>query len=270
MRAHRTELWNPLIEQYGGRLHVVEGRFGEIDRLLGTYDVSALDGGLVLDVGFSSDQLDDPSRGFSFRNDGPLDMRMSASGPTAADVVNEASEQELADIIYTYGEERRARRVAAAIVAARAERLLTRTGELAAVIRDALPRRRDGIDPATLSFQALRIHVNDELGELERALAAAERLLTAGARLVVVSFESLNDRIVKRFMAARAKPAPRPSRHSPAVDRDAGAPRKPSFRLVNRRPVRPSAEEIAANPRARSARLRAAERTDAPPMLEAA
>jgi 16S rRNA (cytosine1402-N4)-methyltransferase len=259
-----------LIEQYGGRLHIVEGQFGEVDRLLGTYGVKELDGGLVLDVGFSSDQMDDPARGFSFRDDGPLDMRMSASGPTAADVVNEASEQELADIIYNYGEERRARRVAAAIVAARAERPLTRTGDLAGVIRAVLPRRRDGIDPATLSFQALRIHVNDELGELERALAAAERLLTAGARLVVVSFESLNDRIVKRFMAARAKPAPRPSRHSPAADQDVGALSKPSFRLVHRRPVRPSAEEIAANPRARSARLRAAERTDAPPMLEAA
>jgi len=259
-----------LIEQYGGRLHVVEGQFGEIDSLLGKYEVTALDGGLVLDVGFSSDQMDDPSRGFSFRDDGPLDMRMSASGPTAADVVNEASEQELADIIYTYGEERRARRVAAAIVAARAVRPFTRTGELATVIRDALPRRRDGIDPATLSFQALRIHINDELRELERALAAAERLLTAGARLVVVSFESLNDRIVKRFMAARAKPAPRPSRHSPVADSDTDAQLKPSFRLLGRRPVRPSAEEIAGNPRARSARLRAAERTDAPPLLEAA
>lgn len=259
-----------LVEQYGGRLHVVEGQFGEIDSLLGKYEVTALDGGLVLDVGFSSDQMDDPNRGFSFRDDGPLDMRMSASGPTAADLVNEASEQELADIIYRYGEERRARRVAAAIVAARAVRPLTRTGQLATVIRDALPRRRDGNDPATLSFQALRIHINDELGELERALAAAERLLTAGARLVVVSFESLNDRIVKRFMTARAKPAPRPSRHSPAADQAAEAPGKPSFRLTQRRPVRPSAEEIAANPRARSARLRAAERTDAPPMLEAA
>ncbi len=259
-----------LEEQYGSRLHVVEGCFGEIDRLLGKYEVTALDGGLVLDVGFSSDQMENPDRGFSFRDDGPLDMRMSASGLTAADVVNQASEQELADIIYTYGEERRARRVAAAIVAARAVRPLTRTGELATVIRDALPRRRDGIDPATLSFQALRIHVNDELRELERALTAAERLLCAGARLVVVTFESLNDRIVKRFLAARAKPAPRPSRHSPAADEAKEASHAPSFRLLNRRPVRPNAAEVAANPRARSARLRAAERTDAPPLLEAA
>ena len=250
------------------RFNIIEGRFGDLENLLRAHGVSEVDGGLVFDLGMSSYHIDDPARGFSFREDGPLDMRMGRDGPTAADVVNQASERELADIIYRYGEERRARRVAAAIVAARAERPFTSTGQLASVVRSVVPRTAKGIDPATRSFQALRIHVNDELGELERVLAAAERLMLAGARLVVVSFHSLEDRIVKRFLGRRAKPMPRPSRHSP--DLDTGPPPAPSFRLMQRRAVKPGEDEIAGNPRARSARLRAAERTDAAAWREAA
>ena len=260
-----------LAERFRDRFEIVEGRFGDLDRLIGARAARGVDGGIVFDLGVSSYQLAEPARGFSFQADGPLDMRMDASGPSAADVVNSADEAELADILRRYGEERRARRVAAAIVAARRRQPLTRTAELAEVVRAAVPRARDGIDPATRSFQALRIFVNDELGELERALGAAERLLVAGARLVVVSFHSLEDRIVKRFLGLRARPAPKSSRHSP----EAGAGREvaaapPSFRLLHRRPVRPQAAETEANPRARSARLRAAERTAAPAWQEAA
>jgi 16S rRNA (cytosine1402-N4)-methyltransferase len=256
--------------RFGDRLEVIEGRFGELERLLGEHGVAEVDGGVVFDLGVSTPQLEEAGRGFSFAADGPLDMRMERTGPTAADVVNSAGEAELADILYRYGEERGARRVAAAIVAARSSRPLTRTAELAAIVRAALPRARRGIDPATRSFQALRIYVNDELGELGRGLSAAERVLAAGARLVVVSFHSLEDRLVKRFLAARARPAPRPSRHLPApAAGDATAP-APSFHLLGRRAVRPSRAEVAANPRARSARLRAAERTAAAPWREAA
>jgi 16S rRNA (cytosine1402-N4)-methyltransferase len=253
------------LARFGDRLEVIEGRFGDLERLLGGHGAAAVDGGVVFDLGVSSPQLDEPGRGFSFAADGPLDMRMERTGTTAADVVNGAGEAELADILYRYGGERGARRVAAAIVAARARAPVTRTAELAAIVRAAVPRARRGIDPATRSFQALRIYVNDELGELGRGLAAAERVLAAGARLVVVSFHSLEDRLVKRFLAARARPARRPSRHLPAAT--AGDPRTPapSFRLLARRAVRPSRAEVAANPRARSARLRAAERTAAAP-----
>lgn len=258
-----------LTTSHADRFNIIEGRFGDLENLLAGHGITHVDGGLVFDLGISSFHVDDPARGFSFREDGPLDMRMGGDGPTAADIVNQASEAELADIIYRYGEERRARRVAAAIVAARAERPFTGTGQLASVVRSVVPRTRNGVDSATRSFQALRIHVNDELGELERVLGAAERLMLAGARLVVVSFHSLEDRIVKRFLGQRARPAPRASRHSPgAADDD--VTRTPSFRLLQRRTVKPTAAEIAGNPRARSAQLRAAERTDAAPWSEAA
>ena len=247
-----------LQQRFAGRLRVVEGRFGEIDSLLAPLGISAV-AGIVLDLGLSSDQLDDPARGFSFRSDGPLDMRMSKSGISAAELVNTLSETKLADLIYVLGEERHARRVARAIVAARAKAPLTRTGELAALIRGVVPAT-GGIDGATRTFQALRMEVNDELGELERALVAAERLLRPGGRLAIVSFHSLEDRRVKEFLRARSG-ASAPSRHRPAV----AAP-PPSFTLITRKPVRPSAAELALNPRARSARLRAAERTAAPPM----
>ncbi len=258
-----------LAAQSGGRLNVLEGCFGDLERLLAANDIDRIDGGVVLDLGVSSQQLDTPERGFSFQADGPLDMRMGRDGPSAADLVNGAEPSELADILYRYGEERRSRRIAAAIVAARESVPFTRTAQLAEVIRSALPPRHGGSDPATKSFQALRIYVNDELGELRRVLAAAENLLVAGARLVVVSFHSLEDRLVKRFLARRARPAARPSRHSPAAARQSEV-QAPSFALLHRRVVKPTAAEVAANPRARSARLRAAERTAAPAWREAA
>ncbi len=258
-----------LAERSGDRFNMVEGRFGDLEPLLAANDITRIDGGVVLDLGVSSQQLDTPDRGFSFQADGPLDMRMDRDGPTAADVVNGAEQGELADILYRYGEERRARRVAAAIVAARENAPLIRTAQLAEVVRGALPPHRGGSDPATKSFQALRIHVNDELGELRRVLSAAERLLAAGARLVVVSFHSLEDRLVKRFLTRRARPAPQPSRHSPAAAEQKEA-QAPSFALLHTRVVTPTAAEVAANPRARSARLRAAERTAAAAWRDAA
>lgn len=248
-----------LAARYEGRLRVVEGRFGDMARFLGGAKVD----GVALDLGVSSPQLDDPERGFSFRTDGPLDMRMGRDGKSAADLVNTESEEKLAEIIREYGEERFARRIARAIVA---RRPIFRTGELAAIVRDAIPRRDpSGIDPATRTFQALRIWVNDELGELDRGLAAAEAVLAPGGRLAVVSFHSLEDRRVKDFLKQRSGGAPRASRHAPAAPTPA-----PTFRLLSRKPVVPSAEELRRNPRARSARLRAAERTAAPAWAEAA
>ncbi len=240
-----------LAARHPGRLTLIEGRFGAMLNLLRNHGVAALDG-VVMDLGVSSYQLDDPARGFSFRADGPLDMRMGAEGPTAADLVNRLPERELADLLYEFGEERAARRIARAIVAARAEAPITTTLALATIVRRAVPRSADGIDPATRSFQALRIRVNDELGEIERALEQAASLLAPGGRLVVVAFHSLEDRLVKRFMQETAGRAPRPSRHLPET-----APRRTGFALLTPRARRPSEAEIAANPRARSARLRA-------------
>ena len=241
-----------LAARHPGRLHLIEGRFGDMLDLLAAHGVTALDG-VVLDLGMSSFQIDDPTRGFSFRNDGPLDMRMGASGPTAADLVATLGEDELADTLFQFGEERLSRRIARAIVSARATAPVTTTGQLAAIIRAALPHDRSGIDPATRSFQALRIRVNDELGEIERALAAAASLLAPGGRLVVVSFHSGEDRLVKRFMQHAAGATPAPSRHDPGGLRPRSAP---GFRLVSRGAVKPTAAETARNPRARSARLR--------------
>ena len=258
-----------LADEAAGRLSLVEGRFGDLRRLLAGRGIATVDGGIVFDLGVSSLQLDDEERGFGFRRDGPLDMRFGPDGATAADAVNGAGEAELADIFFRYGEERRARRVAAAIVAARGARPVERTAELAAIVRSVVPRSADGLDPATRCFQALRIYVNDELGELRRALPAAEQVMAAGARLVVVAFHSLEDRLVKRFLARRARPARRGSRHLAPFD-GTGAPPPASFRLLRRRAVRPGARERRENPRARSARLRAAERTGAPPFDEAA
>ena len=243
-----------LAKLYGGRLILIEGRFSEMERLLAPLGIARI-AGVALDLGVSSMQLDDPGRGFSFRADGPLDMRMGRDGRNAADLINSADEAELAALIREYGEERFARRIARAIIAARP---LNRTGELAAAIRSVVPET-GGIDPATRTFQALRIVVNDELDELDRGLAAAERLLEPGGRLAVVAFHSLEDRRVKDFLRRRSADAPRASRHAPVTRVPA-----PSFRLITRKPVAPSADEIARNPRARSARLRAAERTDAP------
>jgi 16S rRNA (cytosine1402-N4)-methyltransferase len=224
--------------------------------LLSAEGVDDVDG-VALDLGVSSMQFDQADRGFSFRASGPLDMRMEKNGPSAADLVNDADEAELADIIFRYGEERRSRRVARAIVEARKQKRIETTGELAEIVRRAVGSRgRDESDPATRTFQALRIAVNDELGELVRGLTAAEQVLAPGGRLAVVSFHSLEDRAVKEFVRARAGRTPGPSRHAPPRA-DAEAAR---LRDLTRKPVLPSAAEIAANPRARSARLRAAEK----------
>jgi 16S rRNA (cytosine1402-N4)-methyltransferase len=245
-----------LVAAFPGRLHLLEGSFGDMLSLLAGAGVASLDG-VVLDLGLSSFQIDDAGRGFSFRSDGPLDMRMSRSGPSAADLVAGLPEDELADTLYQFGEERLSRRIARAIVKARTVSPITTTGQLASIIRGVVPPSRDGIDPATRSFQALRIRVNDELAEIERALSAAATLLNAGGRLVVVSFHSLEDRIVKRFFADAAGRAPSPSRHDP---RGLAAAPVPRFKLLTARAVRPRDSEIAANPRARSARLRAIQR----------
>jgi 16S rRNA (cytosine1402-N4)-methyltransferase len=247
-----------LVARYSGRLALVQGCFSEMDSLLEQGGEAGSDG-VVLDLGVSSFQLDDVARGFSFRAEGPIDMRMSREGASASDVVNEADEETLANILFTLGEERHSRRVARAIVAARP---LVTTSELAQVVTKALgpAAARQPIHPATRTFQALRLHVNDELGELERGLAAAERVLRPHARLAVVAFHSLEDRIVKRFLSERSSAAPRGSRHVPER-RDS---RAPTFRLVNSRPRTPGPAEISRNPRSRSARLRVAERTSCP------
>jgi len=245
-----------LAARYPGRLHVIEGGFGQMLSLLQAQGVQALDG-VVLDLGVSSYQIDDFSRGFSFRGDGPLDMRMGAAGTTAADLVMTLPEADLADTLYKFGEERLSRRIARAIVAARAEAPITTTLQLAEIIRAVMPPARDGIHPATRSFQALRIRVNDELGEIERALQAAADLLAPGGRLVVVSFHSLEDRLVKTFFTNAAGRAPSPSRHDPR-----GLDVRPpaNFRLLTAKARRPKPDEASRNPRARSARLRALQR----------
>jgi 16S rRNA (cytosine1402-N4)-methyltransferase len=247
-----------LAEKHGGRLTLIAGPFGDMERLIGPFSPGPI-AGIAFDLGVSSMQLDEAGRGFSFRQDGPLDMRMSQEGESAADLIARLSERELSALIRALGEERFAGRVARAVAAAQHRRPLATTGELADIVRAAIPRREPGIDSATRTFQALRIAVNDELGELDRGLAAAERLLMPGGRLAVVSFHSLEDARVKSFLRQRSEAA-RVSRHLPPRP---WAP-APSFAVQQRRPVRPSAEEIARNPRARSARLRFAERTAAP------
>jgi 16S rRNA (cytosine1402-N4)-methyltransferase len=252
-----------LAARYGGRLTLIAGPFGDMERLLGPHSPGPI-AGIAFDLGVSSMQLDEAGRGFSFRQDGPLDMRMSRAGESAAELIARLSERELADVIRALGEERFAGRVARAVAAAQRRRPLATTGELAEIVRGAIPKREPGLDSATRTFQALRIAVNDELGELDRGLAAAERLLMPGGRLAVVSFQSLEDARVKAFLRRRSE-SPHGSRHLPPRP---GGP-TPSFTLLSRRPVRPGAAEIADNPRARSARLRGAERTDAAAFAEA-
>jgi 16S rRNA (cytosine1402-N4)-methyltransferase len=250
-----------LVARFAGHLTLVAGRFGDLDTIAEANGFLPLDG-VVLDIGVSSMQLDQAARGFSFMADGPLDMRMERDGSSAATLVNESDEADLADIIFAFGEERQSRRVARAIVRARAAKPIETTRELAAIVERALGRRHDDDrHPATRTFQALRIAVNDELGELARGLAAAEKLLAPGGRLVVVTFHSLEDRIVKRFLARRSGRLGAGSRHGPP---SVGGEPAPSFQLVNHRPVTPSDAELVANPRARSAKLRAATRTAAP------
>ena len=251
-----------LVDQSGGRLTLVEDRFSNLADVIAGQGLATVDG-IVMDVGVSSMQIDQAERGFSFRFDGPLDMRMSQDGPSAADVVAQASEADLANIIYIFGEERHSRAVARAIVAARKESPITTTKALAEIIGKVVWAKPGEINPATRTFQALRIFVNAELDELYLALAAAERLLTPGGRLAVVSFHSLEDRIVKNFFGERAK-AGGGSRHLPQVAQIA-----PSFSLVTKRPIVAGDDEVTANPRARSAKLRVAERTNAPTFEQA-
>ena len=246
--------------EFGGRFTIIEGRFGSIAELLASRSVGPVDG-VAFDVGVSSMQIDTPERGFSFRTDGPLDMRMESAGTSASDIVNDMEETDLANIIYELGEERFARRVAGAIVAARIEEPILRTLQLAEIVRRVVPKSKDGIDPATRTFQALRIFVNDELGEIDRGLVGAEQVLAPGGRLCVVSFHSLEDRLVKRFFKTRSGDVPGPSRHMP----QSSVPEKqPTFKLLSRKSITPSSDESRDNPRARSARLRVGERTNAP------
>lgn len=241
-------------KRFPGRLTLLTGCFGDMVELLGAAGVTRVDG-IAFDLGVSSMQLDEAGRGFSFRTDGPLDMRMGDDGPTAADLVNAMDETELANVIYQYGEERASRRVAKAIVARRRDHPFERTLDLAETVRGVVRKSADGIDPATRTFQAIRIAVNDELGEVRRGLEAAEALLVPGGRVCVVAFHSLEDRLVKRFLRDRSG-ADAGSRHAPPTARAAAT----TFRLVERGAIKPSAGEAARNPRARSARLRVAER----------
>jgi len=238
-----------LVAQFGGRLTLVQGEFSHLDTLLGGTRTN----GVVLDLGVSSFQFDEPERGFSFRADGPLDMRMSREGETAADFVNTTDERTLTTVISRLGEEHNARRIARAIIAARP---VTATARLAEIVKTAQgpAAARLAIHPATRTFQAFRIHVNDELGQLERGLEASQSALAPGGRLVVVAFHSLEDRIVKQFLTRRSTSAPRASRHAPDARHDA------AFKLLTTRPLTPDTAEVQSNPRARSARLRAAVR----------
>lgn len=239
---------------WGARLELVQGVFSRLDEYAQGLD------GVVLDIGVSSMQIDQAERGFSFMKDGPLDMRMSQEGRSAADIVNTADEDELADILFHYGEERASRRIARAIARARAEAPITTTLRLAELVEGCLPRAKPGQShPATRSFQALRIAVNDEYGELVGGLEAAERALRPGGQLAVVTFHSVEDRIVKRFFTARSGGGGRGSRHAPDIAKAA-----PQFTQASRKAIGPDDQELAENPRARSAKLRVGQRTDAP------
>jgi 16S rRNA (cytosine1402-N4)-methyltransferase len=251
-----------LVDQSAGRLTLVEDRFSNLADICTAQGFDSVDG-VVMDIGVSSMQLDAAGRGFSFRLGGPLDMRMGHDGPTAADVIARASEADLANIIYIFGEERHSRAVARAIIAARKEAPITTTRALADIVAKVVWSKPGEIHPATRTFQALRIFVNGELDELHLALAAAERVLKPGGRLAVVSFHSLEDRIVKNFLTERAK-AGGGSRHLPEIAQAA-----PSFVVLTKRPVIANEDEISANPRARSAKLRAAERSSAPAHIAA-
>jgi len=247
-----------LIAASRGRFTLEHDRFSNLAGVVARHDHERIDA-VVFDLGVSSMQLDEAERGFSFRADGPLDMRMASAGASAADVVAQANEQDLAAIIATLGEERMARAVARAIVRERAQTQIRTTGALAEIVGRVVHARPGAIHPATRTFQALRMFVNEELSELAEALKAAETVLKPGGRLVVVTFHSLEDRLVKTFLNERGKRTGG-SRHQPEVIEPA-----PSFRILTGRPVTPDETEIADNPRARSAKLRAAERTDAPP-----
>ena len=247
------DLVAPWTGKFGDRLRLVEGTFGKLDEIASDLD------GVVLDLGVSSMQLDQAERGFSFMKDGPLDMRMGGDGPSAADIVNTADEAVLADILYQFGEERASRRIARKIVAERAENLIKTTGQLSEIVERCLPRPKPNQShPATRSFQAIRIAVNDEFGELIAGLEAAERALKPGGKLAVVSFHSLEDRIVKRFLAQRSSLGGGGSRYAPEK-----AAKVPAFELLSKA-IGPDDQELSENPRSRSAKLRVAQRTKAP------
>ena len=255
-----------LAAHYTGRLKLVSGHFGDMQALLSERGVFNADG-VTLDLGLSSIQMDNADRGFAFSQDGPLDMRMDKSGQSAAELVNFIDEDELADIIYTYGEERMSRHIANAIVKERKKTPIETTGRLANIIREVVRSRaskkkskHNKIDPATRTFQAIRIKVNDELSELDRGLNAAEKILKPGGKLAVVSFHSLEDRIVKLFLRKRSGSDARASRHLPEIV----SIKEPTWTLISKKAIKPSEPEISKNPRARSARLRVAERTKAP------
>ncbi len=256
----------PMVEEMAGRLTLHEGCFSDLADIADERGMAPLDG-IALDIGVSSMQLDQSVRGFSFMGDGPLDMRMEQAGVSAADVVNTADESLLADIFFAYGEERKARRIARAVTRAREDAAIETTGALAALIAQAAGGvRPDKIHPATRAFQALRIYVNDELGELARALIGAEQALKPGGILAVVSFHSLEDRIVKRFLKMCGEAEKAGSRHMPEMRDDSF---KPSFEILTRKPIVAGDAECAQNPRARSAKLRAARRTSAPAIAPA-
>ena len=252
----RAARWS---DSFSTRLSLHKGRFGDLDAIARSDGVEGLDG-VVLDIGVSSMQIDEAERGFSFMADGPLDMRMEQDGPSAADIVNTASETDLADILFQLGEERASRRIARNIVKARALGEIRTTRALAEIVERSLPRPKPGqTHPATRSFQALRIAVNDELSELVRGLVAAEAILKPGGFLAVVTFHSLEDRIVKRFIQNRSGRAPQTSRYMPAMTGST-----PAFEAITRKAIAPGEAELARNPRARSAKLRVARRLDAP------
>lgn len=243
------------------RFHMIKGRFGELNRLLAEHGMDKVNA-VAFDLGVSSPQIDKAERGFAFSKEGPLDMRMSQEGPTAADLINTLPEEELANIFYEYGEERHSRKIAKRIVARRREAPIVTTKQLADVIYSVLPKHGKGIDPATRTFQALRIKVNDELNELARGMDAAEQMLVPGGRLAVVSFHSLEDRCVKQFMKSRSEQKSSSGyRHLPDLPESKGPP---TFKLIHSRAIKPSEEEIRKNPRARSAKLRWAVRTEVP------
>jgi len=242
-----------LVESAKGRLELVQSRFSALDDVARQCGHQSVDG-VVLDLGVSSMQLDQPERGFSFRSDGPLDMRMGAEGPSAADVIARIVERDLANVIFLLGEERHSRAVARAIVAERQKNPIRTTGELATIVGRVVRGKPGAIHPATRTFQALRLFVNEELNELATALMAAERILHEGGRLAVVSFHSLEDRIVKTFLAGPGRKGI--SRHAPEQDRRIAA-----FKVLTKKPAVPDEDEIETNPRARSAKLRAGERT---------
>lgn len=242
-----------LVEKYNGRLTLLHGVFGDMRELLASAGVEKVDG-VMMDIGVSSMQIDTAQRGFSFQKNGALDMRMSQEGLSAADVVNSFKEKDLADLIYAYGEERFSRRIARAIVEKRREKPFETTLELASAIHSVMPKSKDGIDSATRTFQALRIYVNDELEQLRRGLNEAEGLLNKGARMAVVSFHSLEDRIVKTFMQEKSGKSAGVSRYEPQA-----AQTRATLRLLTKKPVLPSTQECERNPRSRSSRLRIAE-----------